>query len=233
MNSQANIEREQATAALKEEKATIEGWCKSSTKITEIIRAKIPANDKTGLGYHPEKDESSRDCSMLKFGMFKPTKKAKLKVPSKPSVSQSSSPGTKITDISQRSTPKLKTDVKPKKSEELKVPPRSYAKGILGSGHAHLKFSNSTAHSHKENFVYRKCYHYGLTDHIASKYPTATKAEKTTKGSKGIWYLDSGCCRHMTGQKCLLTEYKEEKGPSVTFGGNGKGYTRGFGVLSN
>ncbi|KAI3733481.1 hypothetical protein L6452_12924 [Arctium lappa] len=37
----------------------------------------------------------------------------------------------------------------------------------------------------------------------------------------------------MTGQRDLLTEYKEEKGPSVTFGGNGKGYTRGFGVLSN
>ncbi|KAI3735667.1 hypothetical protein L6452_15175 [Arctium lappa] len=37
----------------------------------------------------------------------------------------------------------------------------------------------------------------------------------------------------MTGQKDLLTEYKEEKGPSVTFGGNGKGFTRGFGVLSN
>ncbi|KAI3748889.1 hypothetical protein L6452_12302 [Arctium lappa] len=37
----------------------------------------------------------------------------------------------------------------------------------------------------------------------------------------------------MTGQKDMLTEYKEEKGPSVTFGGNGKGFTRGFGVLSN
>ncbi|KAI3771815.1 hypothetical protein L6452_02984 [Arctium lappa] len=52
------------------EKATVDGWCKSSTKITEIIRAQIPGNDKTGLGYHPEKDESSRYCSMLKFGMF-------------------------------------------------------------------------------------------------------------------------------------------------------------------
>ncbi|KAI3681369.1 hypothetical protein L6452_36163 [Arctium lappa] len=37
----------------------------------------------------------------------------------------------------------------------------------------------------------------------------------------------------MTGQRDLLTEYKEEKGPSVTFGGNGKGFTQGFGVLSN
>ena len=37
----------------------------------------------------------------------------------------------------------------------------------------------------------------------------------------------------MTGTKSVLTNYKEEKGPSVTFGGNGKGYTRGFGTLTN
>ena len=37
----------------------------------------------------------------------------------------------------------------------------------------------------------------------------------------------------MTGRKTLLTEFKEEIGPSVTFGGNGKGYTKGYGVLSN
>ncbi|KAI3678122.1 hypothetical protein L6452_37403 [Arctium lappa] len=59
-----------AIAALKAEKATVEGWCKSSTKITKIIRAQIPANDKTSLGYHLETDKASRDCSILKFGMF-------------------------------------------------------------------------------------------------------------------------------------------------------------------
>ncbi|KAI3697858.1 hypothetical protein L6452_30956 [Arctium lappa] len=221
VNEIISIECEQAIAALKAKKATVEGWSTSSTKITKIIRAQIPANDKAGLGYHPEKDESNRDCSMLKFGILvssipdtssthcssscnsipkdlskssklgdkgkyishpqKATKKAKLKVLSIPSVSQYSSSGTKITDISQRSSPKLKIDIKPKKSEELKVPPRYYDKGILGAGPAHLKFSNSTAHSHKANFVYRKCYHCGLTDHITSKCPTATKAEKTTK----------------------------------------------------
>ena len=37
----------------------------------------------------------------------------------------------------------------------------------------------------------------------------------------------------MTGNKYVLTDYLEEKGPSVTFGGNGKGQTRGFGTLTN
>ena len=50
---------------------------------------------------------------------------------------------------------------------------------------------------------------------------------------KGIWYIDSGCSRHMTGNKSILSNDHDEKGPSVTFGGNGKGQTRGFGTLSN
>ena len=45
--------------------------------------------------------------------------------------------------------------------------------------------------------------------------------------------MDSGCSRHMTGNKSVVTVYHEEKGPSVTFGGNGKGQTRGFGTLTN
>ena len=50
---------------------------------------------------------------------------------------------------------------------------------------------------------------------------------------KGIWYMDSGCSRHMMGNKSVLSNYHDEKGPLVTFGGNGKGQTRGFGTLSN
>ncbi|KAJ9552852.1 hypothetical protein OSB04_016897 [Centaurea solstitialis] len=37
----------------------------------------------------------------------------------------------------------------------------------------------------------------------------------------------------MTGSKSVLTNYREERGPAVTFGGNGKGQTRGYGTLTN
>ncbi|KAJ9544496.1 hypothetical protein OSB04_024203 [Centaurea solstitialis] len=50
---------------------------------------------------------------------------------------------------------------------------------------------------------------------------------------KGIWYLDSGCSRHMTGSKSVLSDYHDERGPSVTFGGHGRGQTRGYGTLTN
>src|SRR5581483_236167 len=33
--------------------------------------------------------------------------------------------------------------------------------------------------------------------------------------------------------KSVLSDYHDEKGPSVTFGGNGKGQTKGYGTLTN
>ncbi|KAJ9564858.1 hypothetical protein OSB04_000824 [Centaurea solstitialis] len=190
-----------------------------------------------------------------------------------PSVSGSKS-------FSQSPAPRLKIDLKQRTMEKKPIPTLSNAKGILGTGPAHLKFKDFLDLT--KRFQYRKCYHCGLNDHIASKCPDATKAEKSAKvkripktdnsvkgkkvvktvsavktpasstdnsvkaatnstsptdtsGSidKGIWYLDSGCSRHMTGSKSVLSNYREERGPAVTFGGNGKGQTRGYGTLTN
>ncbi|KAJ9556290.1 hypothetical protein OSB04_010904 [Centaurea solstitialis] len=186
--------------------------------------------------------------------------------------------GTK--SFSQNPAPRLKIDLKQKTLEKKPIPPLSNAKGILGTGPAHLKFKNFLDPT--KRFQYRKCYHCGFNNHIASKCPDATKTEKLAKvkkspktdnsvkgkkvvktvpsvktpasrtdnsvkavtnstnptnnsGSidKGIWYLDSGCSRHMTGSKSVLSNYREERGPAVTFGGNGKGQTRGYGTLTN
>ncbi|KAJ9541174.1 hypothetical protein OSB04_027680 [Centaurea solstitialis] len=60
-----------------------------------------------------------------------------------------------------------------------------------------------------------------------------TPASSTGNSDKGIWYLDSGYSRHMTGSKSVISNYREERGPAVTFGGNGKGQTRGYGTLTN
>ncbi|KAJ9538956.1 hypothetical protein OSB04_031689 [Centaurea solstitialis] len=161
-----------------------------------------------------------------------------------PSVSGSKS-------FSQNPVPRLEIDLKQKTQEKKPIPPLSNAKGILGAGPAHLKFKDFLDST--KRFQYRKCYHCGLNDHIASKCPDATKAEKSAKvkknpktdnsvkgkkviktvssvktpasrtdnSDKGIWYLDSGCSRHMTGSKSVLSNYREERGPAVTFGGNG------------
>ncbi|KAJ9568046.1 hypothetical protein OSB04_004012 [Centaurea solstitialis] len=187
--------------------------------------------------------------------------------------------GTK--SFSQSPAPRLKIDLKQKTKEKKPIPPMSNAKGILGTGPVHLKFKNFLDPT--KRFQYRKCYHCGFNDHIASKCPDATKTEKSAKVKKtpktensvkgkkvvktvpsvktpasrtdnsvkavtnstsptdnsgsivlwGIWYLDSGCSRHMTGSKSVLSNYHEERGPAVTFGGKGKGQTRGYGTLTN
>ncbi|KAJ9536069.1 hypothetical protein OSB04_un000772 [Centaurea solstitialis] len=73
-----------------------------------------------------------------------------------------------------------------------------------------------------------------VPEEVPTQAPEAsTSATESTSQNKGIWYLDSGCSRHMTGSKSVLSNYREERGPAVTFGGNGKGQTRGYGTLTN
>ena len=54
---------------------------------------------------------------------------------------------------------------------------------------------------------------------------------KRKKSSK--WYLDSGCSRHMTGNKDLFTSLKEKDGGNVNFGDNSKGKVVGIGSIGN
>ena len=46
-----------------------------------------------------------------------------------------------------------------------------------------------------------------------------------------MWVLDSGCSRHMTGDRALLSNVVEKAGPIVTFGDDSKGFTTGYGNL--
>ncbi|KAL8148571.1 hypothetical protein AgCh_005803 [Apium graveolens] len=48
---------------------------------------------------------------------------------------------------------------------------------------------------------------------------------------KVIWIIDSGCSRHMIGDKALLSQFEEKAGPLVTFGDNSKGFTIGYGKI--
>ncbi|KAJ9544166.1 hypothetical protein OSB04_023873 [Centaurea solstitialis] len=145
--------------------------------------------------------------------------------------------GTK--SFSQNPAPRLKIDLKQKTLEKKPIPPLSNAKGILGTGPGHLKFKDFLDPT--KRLQYRKYYHCGFNDHIVIKgkkvvkavHTVKTPASRTDNSDKGIWYLDSGCSRHMTGSKSVLSNYRKERGPAVTFGGNGNGQTRGYGTLTN
>ncbi|XP_022856048.1 uncharacterized protein LOC111377216 [Olea europaea var. sylvestris] len=46
--------------------------------------------------------------------------------------------------------------------------------------------------------------------------------DKVPKKIKSKWFLDSGCTKHMTGDRSLLSNFQEEDGGHVTFGDNTK-----------
>ncbi|XP_019194891.1 PREDICTED: uncharacterized protein LOC109188716 [Ipomoea nil] len=52
-----------------------------------------------------------------------------------------------------------------------------------------------------------------------------------SKDNRVIWYIDSGCSRHMTGDKSNLSNFKEVDGTKVIFGGESGGKTKGVGDI--
>ena len=49
---------------------------------------------------------------------------------------------------------------------------------------------------------------------------------------KCLWYLDSGCLRHMTGDRFLFKVFESKKGGNVTFGDKSKSHIKGKGIIS-
>ena len=47
-----------------------------------------------------------------------------------------------------------------------------------------------------------------------------------------LWYLDSGCSRHMTGDQSLFNVFKSKKGGNVTFGDGSKSQIKGKRIIS-
>ncbi|XP_037495513.1 uncharacterized protein LOC119370777 [Jatropha curcas] len=48
-----------------------------------------------------------------------------------------------------------------------------------------------------------------------------------------MWYMDSACSRHMTGDRKQFTRLKKKKGGTVSFGDKAKGKIMGIGVVGS
>ena len=46
-----------------------------------------------------------------------------------------------------------------------------------------------------------------------------------------LWYLDSGCFRHMTGDRFLFKVFESKKGSNATFGDGSKSQIKGKGII--
>ncbi|GJU55413.1 retrovirus-related pol polyprotein from transposon TNT 1-94 [Tanacetum coccineum] len=70
---------------------------------------------------------------------------------------------------------------------------------------------------------------------LQAKKAEALKSTRTESSNcdirKPIWYLDSGCSRHMIGVKSYLHKYEEQPGPKVVFGDDSTNVTEGYGSI--
>ncbi|KAJ9544590.1 hypothetical protein OSB04_024297 [Centaurea solstitialis] len=62
---------------------------------------------------------------------------------------------------------------------------------------------------------------------------TLETSSKDSSDARHMWYVDSGCSRHMTGYKELLHNYVERPGGTVSFGNKTTGVIKGYGILTN
>ncbi|GKA33049.1 retrovirus-related pol polyprotein from transposon TNT 1-94 [Tanacetum coccineum] len=77
---------------------------------------------------------------------------------------------------------------------------------------------------------FKECKYYGFNDHHSDHCEFYPGCEDYLK--RLVWYLDSGCSRHMTGIKQYLHRYSKESGPKVVFGNDSSGDTEGYGSMN-
>ncbi|GKA75751.1 retrovirus-related pol polyprotein from transposon TNT 1-94 [Tanacetum coccineum] len=109
---------------------------------------------------------------------------------------------------------------------------------------AKLNAQPSEGSSRKDPVIpkpYIPCKYCGFNDHHSDEceyYPgcelRGSIAHETSDCDylkRSVWYLDSGCSRHMTGVKQCLHRYSKESGPKVVFGDISLGDTEGYGSV--
>ena len=55
--------------------------------------------------------------------------------------------------------------------------------------------------------------------------------QRSSKHSSTIWYLDSGCSKHMTGDETLVSNLTLKDAGHATYGDNNQGKIKGFGSI--
>ena len=68
---------------------------------------------------------------------------------------------------------------------------------------------------------------------LSSKHEVCFMMKSTFKVmDTGLWYLDSGCSRHMIGDRSLFKTFESKKGGNVTFVDGSKSQIKGKGIIS-
>ncbi|GAV62244.1 LOW QUALITY PROTEIN: hypothetical protein CFOL_v3_05768, partial [Cephalotus follicularis] len=71
-----------------------------------------------------------------------------------------------------------------------------------------------------------------VTEQVANLCFMALSDDEDSENEVEPWYVDSGCSKHMTGDKSLFIDLKVDGG-KVTFGDNNKAKICGIGSIGN
>ena len=72
-----------------------------------------------------------------------------------------------------------------------------------------------------------------IPTNLSSKHEVCFMMKSTFKVMDTcLWYLDSGCSKHMTGDRFLFKVFESKKGGNVTFGDGSKSKIKGKGTIS-
>ena len=72
-----------------------------------------------------------------------------------------------------------------------------------------------------------------IPNDLSSKHEVCFMMKSTFKiMDTCLWYLDSGCSRHITGDKSLFKTFEFKNGGNVTFGDGSKSQIKGKGIIS-
>ena len=71
-----------------------------------------------------------------------------------------------------------------------------------------------------------------ITTNLSSKHEVCFMMKSAFKVMDTcLWYLDSSCSRHMTGDRSLFKVFESKKGGNVTFGDGSKSQIKGKGII--
>ncbi|KAJ9546579.1 hypothetical protein OSB04_019122 [Centaurea solstitialis] len=222
---QAIADKEKALAELLSEKVTVKSWADASEKSS----SPIPKDD-AAIPVQPPKSSISKNLPN-----HPPKPKIQNHKTSKVLGGGPKGPGTKKS--AQSPTPRIKCHdaTKAEKAAKVKKGPKAN-KSAKGNKPLLAETVTIPDSVKTENSV--------KTEDVASTPTTPIVSEATEYSviyvpddSSFFADLDGpnfiGCSKHMTGNKHVLIDFKEEAGPSVKFGGEERGITHGYGTLTN
>ncbi|XP_075483610.1 uncharacterized protein LOC142523763 [Primulina tabacum] len=240
-------------ATLKENKwlmNTVNTWNRSSASLNRMHEMQKPAGDRTGLGYN------INDCSISEAStqpLLEKDSLRSIKFVRSSSVYEHDKPedqGIQNMNLENNGRRRGLDYVQSDKSKRYWRKPRPNSTGYDGSTGYHSRTRPNNYYNcrpvqkryrlNDSNQRPKQHILHSPPDYLSNHGYPGTRHKKSARImqelkkknlEKSTWFLDSGCSRHMTGNKDLFLEVVNFKGPTITFGDNAKGKDMGKGKI--